>query len=808
MALFKQDSARRREVKKNKPKSEQTWQNMLLRQDIQVIVAMVLVIAFVGGWLASLGRSELKYRLHQVVDRPIVSRVEFTIVDQSETEKNRVDAMARISPVFNLNPVFFNALNQRLDELIKVAGNPEIKSKKDLQALEISIPGITDPTILHLKENYYDTQDNKLLSSWGEHKKEYYASVFDVLLILKPSDYKSQVLDTTNNSSSAITFRSLVPSFDQKISQVQIRSNEILSLDGKKERFDTSMKRLRRRLDYSSMPRSVMETLDKILSDVITKNPVEIYLYDDAETMKRKKKVSDVILPVEIPYTVNKILVQSGETIETRELKLLQQEEAEYQAYLAKNTPYKQWYYRFGIFGFFTILAMGLWGYINKYENRIVLNPTRAFAITGLLLCSQATAILGSMVVPQFTLPLAVFPTLMASVIVIVAYNQRFVLVVGAIISVMIALSLHMPLYIAIILMSGVCMTALQVNDVKTRSKLVWTGLWTGIAMAVALFVTASVTRPLHLENQIIQIGYDALLVFVASVFTGLVAQGLLPAIEKVFKVSTAMTLKELNDASHPLLRRLAQEAPGTYQHSLRLADIAESAAIAIDANGLLCKVGAMYHDIGKINKPEYFIENQGGGPNKHNNLSPAMSLLIIVGHVKNGVEMAKEYNLPRALIHFIESHHGTTLVAYFYHAQKKKLEEQGKNMPDEFDFRYPGPKPQTKEAAILMLCDSCESASRALSEPTAVRLEQLVHQIANQRLLDGQYNECNLTLQELHAIEDSVTKTLCAVYHGRIKYPTDKDNDNDKVQEKSEAAIEHNEADKDGEDKKAQVAS
>ena len=182
-----------------------------------------------------------------------------------------------------------------------------------------------------------------------------------------------------------------------------------------------------------------------------------------------------------------------------------------------------------------------------------------------------------------------------------------------------------------------------------------------------------------------------------------------------------------------------------------------------------------MYHDVGKINKPQYFIENQGGGRNKHDKLSPALSLLIIVGHVKDGIEMAREYNLPTPIRHFIESHHGTTLVEYFYHAAKKQKAAEDKPAPSEFEFRYPGPKPQTREAAIMLLCDGIEAAARAMDEPTAVRLEQLVHGIASKRLMDGQFDECNMTLRDLSRVEAAITKTLCAVYHTRVKYPDGK---------------------------------
>lgn len=237
------------------------------------------------------------------------------------------------------------------------------------------------------------------------------------------------------------------------------------------------------------------------------------------------------------------------------------------------------------------------------------------------------------------------------------------------------------------------------------------------------------------------------------------------------------------------LLRQLAQDAPGTYQHSLRIADMAESAANRIGADALLCRVGALYHDVGKMNKPGYFIENQHGTLNKHDKLSPAMSLLIIVGHVKDGIEIAKEFKLPKQVRHFIESHHGTTLVEYFYHAARKKSEDEQATGPTEFEFRYPGPKPQSKEAAIMMLCDCVESAARSLPEPTPVRLEQLVGKMLNKRLMDGQFNECDITLAELHLVEQAVIKTITAIYHGRIAYPkddgtTNSKTDNDKTQE------------------------
>jgi putative nucleotidyltransferase with HDIG domain len=236
------------------------------------------------------------------------------------------------------------------------------------------------------------------------------------------------------------------------------------------------------------------------------------------------------------------------------------------------------------------------------------------------------------------------------------------------------------------------------------------------------------------------------------------------------------MTLLAYSDANQKLLKRLAMEAPGTFSHSLLIGSIAEAAAEAIGRNGLLCRVGAYYHDIGKLNKPGYFAENEMGSTSRHKELSPALSQLVIVGHVKDGVELARECALPAVLHQFIETHHGTTLIEHFYHVAKEQTAKNGKSkpggVPAESEFRYPGPKPRTKEAAIVMLADTVEGAVRSLPEITPTKIEAVVHNMAMKRLQDGQFDECEISLQELSRIEFSIAKTLAAHYHSRIAYP------------------------------------
>jgi putative nucleotidyltransferase with HDIG domain len=307
-------------------------------------------------------------------------------------------------------------------------------------------------------------------------------------------------------------------------------------------------------------------------------------------------------------------------------------------------------------------------------------------------------------------------------------------------------------------------------DDIRTRSKLIEVGG----AAALVMIVAAVAAGALSLDPWAFVLK-NCLYAGAAGLVVGFIVLGILPFIERAFRITTSMTLLELADSGQPLLRRLAMEAPGTYNHSLQVATIAEAAAEAVGANSLLARVGAYYHDVGKINKADYFIENSPpGGCNRHLNLSPSVSLLIIIGHVKDGVELAKEYNLPTTLAHFIQQHHGTTLVEFFYHQACTTAQRQ----PDgpavaEAQYRYPGPKPRSKEVAIVMLADAVESAARSMSEPTGSRVEALVHDLSMKRLMDGQFDECDLTMRELELIERSMMKTLLAIYHGRIAYPS-----------------------------------
>ncbi len=440
-------------------------------------------------------------------------------------------------------------------------------------------------------------------------------------------------------------------------------------------------------------------------------------------------------------------------------------------------------------------IAVGAGFYTHHYQSRIIHNHARAMALIGVFLFLLGATKVGvlSWGGSDWGASWATGTAIVAAIVLVIAYDQRFAVGVSTLYCVLACLAVGprvedgfrlQGIGLLLTLVSGAAICCFALREIRTRMKL----LEVSALAAAVVFLMASSSAYLDYRGDapvfigvMRAAGYHAAAAFIG----GLLIQSLLPLIEKTFRIATSMTLLDYSDANQPLLKKLAMEAPGTFSHSLLIGSIAEAAAEAIGCNGLLCRVGAYYHDIGKLNKPKYFVENELGSASKHKELSPAMSQLIIVGHVKDGVEMAKEYGLPGVLRQFVETHHGTTLVEPFYNEAKKKHEAPngegaGKKPkeapPSESEFRYGGPRPRTKEAAIIMLADAVEGAIRSLSEVTLAKVEIVVHNMAMKRLQDGQFDECDLTLRELSGIETSMSKSLAAHYHGRIAYPTPAD--------------------------------
>jgi len=309
------------------------------------------------------------------------------------------------------------------------------------------------------------------------------------------------------------------------------------------------------------------------------------------------------------------------------------------------------------------------------------------------------------------------------------------------------------------------------VRHLRKRNQLFQATIYILIAYCFSIFLVEllkfSTTKEIFVH--LLSAGVNALL---APILT----YGLIGILEKPFGITTDLTLLELADFNHPLLKLLSREATGTFTHSVTVGNLAEAAADAIGANALLARVGAYYHDIGKISKSEYFIENQAFDYNRHDKLTPNLSAMIIINHVKEGIRLAHEYKLPQAVIDFIPTHHGTTRVEYFY---KKALEEAREpSEVAESDFRYPGPKPHTKETGIVMLCETIEAVCRSLEKPTLATIEKVIDTITDNRLREGQFSECPLTLADFTKIKGNlrdgtgILPILKGIHHLRVEYP------------------------------------
>jgi len=728
----------------------------LRRKDAAWAALYIAVTAIVAAVIAS-PVADRKSALEpgQVAVTNHVSRVAFDVVDEAATELDRRERLRTVAPQFAANRVQYDRLQLDIAALPMIAR--DAATFGDVPEATRQSLGLTQASFDELTK-FFGADEGVVTAPWRQLTRELMRKLYDTPLV-SPQDIE-RISDENPSHTILAEITHPDPRADERALRLK-RGWAIIDVTDS-EKVKTELAAL-----VANYPVAVRD----LILGLLQRNLEPTYTYDAEKTQIARRTIAQAV-PARVEHVeAGQVLVVVGDQLTVDQVAAVQ---TEHEAFLSARGPWTFWMPRLGLLGLTLLITLGIWAYFFAYCPRLVRNPMRGGAITLLLLLCLAASVFTSALWPEFTIGALTFPVIFAAVVLAIAYDQRFALALGGALSLLVVMSLRLPLEFALIVMAGVGVAVMQLREIRNRSKLVIVGIYAGLAMAAAAAIVGVATRPVQLPGIPWLIFVDAASAFFAGFFTGLLVQGILPLIERAFNVTTAMTLRELNDASHPLLKRVAQEAPGTYQHSLRIADMAEAAADAIGADGLLCRVGAMFHDIGKTNKPMYFIENQGGGPNKHANLSPAMSLLIIVGHVKDGVEMAREFGLPPVIRHFVESHHGTTLVEYFYHEAKKQTQEQDQPTPSEFEFRYPGPKPKTREAAIMMICDAVEGAARAMDEPNTSRLETLVKNMANKRLMDGQFDDCDMTLQDLSCIEKAIIKSLCAMYHSRIKYPDD----------------------------------
>lgn len=399
--------------------------------------------------------------------------------------------------------------------------------------------------------------------------------------------------------------------------------------------------------------------------------------------------------------------------------------------------------------------------YLKKYYKDIYNNSSKLIMINIITIMTIVFARVFSIASP-YLIPLACTPILLTLLL-----NYRISLVVSITNIILMAVAVSFNIEIIILAIVSVIVGATFLKKMQQRNDIVYSCIYIAILNGVmTLSISALVTSNLK------EILLDTAFILVGSLLSGILSTGLLPFFESMFDIVTNVKLLELSNPNNPLLKKLLMEAPGTYHHSVIVANLAEVATEAVGGNALLARIGAYYHDIGKTKKPYFFKENQLGKENPHDDITPELSKLLIISHVKDGLELAREYKLPKVIQDFIPTHHGKTLVKYFYLTAKNNAEN-----PDDIkeeDYMYPGPKPKTKEQCILMLADSVEAAVRSINNPTKEKIENMVDNIVKDKLSSGQLDDSQLTISDVKKIKKCFLKTLNGIYHERIEYPKD----------------------------------
>ena len=473
-------------------------------------------------------------------------------------------------------------------------------------------------------------------------------------------------------------------------------------------------------------------------------------VYDREATERQQREAMEAIAPVRV--FPNQVLIEKGTVITSEHIEMLKE-----MGLLARDRK-ADISLLIGVMCVSAFLVASL-TFAVYYFHRDVYNNNLYLTLLILIILSTLIISLGVKNISNYLIPLAA-----GSMLISILINPQVAVFASFTMSVVVGIMLGNDFSHALVALSGALIGIFCTAKVSQRSDLTKAG---GI-IGGAKFILITGTMLLN-NSTALEILKESPWGLVSGILSAILAIGTLPFLENAFGITSAIKLLELSNPNQPLLRKLMLDAPGTYHHCIIVGNLAEAGAEAVGADSLLARVGANYHDIGKLKRPYFFIENQLTSDNPHDKLSPTLSALIITSHVKDGVEIAKEYRLPDCITDFIVQHHGTSLLSFFY---QKALESADEKKPDEASFRYEGPKPKTREAAIVMLADCVEAAVRSLPKPTHGKIEGLIRQIIKDKLSDGQLDECDLTLKDLDKIAVAFSKIMTGIFHTRIEYP------------------------------------
>lgn len=708
--------------------------------------------------------AQFPIRVGEISSSEIVAPVSFEFTDDFATQEKRVGATLAVPPVFDLNIDTFESKAIRVGRAFRQA-RLRLRGGWQTPAPGSSSSAAADSLRVDFEKDLGVDVPDRL---WEWLVQARFAAKYEAALVRILDQWSElKIVDDPEKFISDKQDRVVIRLLDQGVRSEEflINRGELRSL-GRRSDFDAEAITHLRDLERPSQKNMV-----RLANLLLVPNVV----FNQSETSARQARAREAVAPVLISVKKNQVLVQAGTVIQPSQIAVLREMErlrsSRHQDFISLMAAL-----------LLTSLIVVFFSYLKRFTlNRVRVESkdilVMALVTLVVVLISKATIFFASAaflnkisrILPEeavlFLAPVASGPMLVGLLINSGEVVWLFTTFMATALGMMVDMNFS---FILVSIVGGIA-AARGVFNCKTRTSIYLAGVRVGLVNAVMISLVMVVTANAT-EHILHRIAWAAPAGFLSGILSSLVAMMLIPLLETAFNYTTDVKLMELANLNHPLLKEMIVKAPGTYHHSLVVGSMVESAAEEIGANPLLAKVMAYYHDIGKMEHAAYFIENQRSGHNPHDHLSPHMSKTILIAHVKDGVEMGLQHKLGKPIIDGIWQHHGTTLISYFYN---RALETQDKSIDSvsEDDFRYPGPKPQFREAALCMLADSIEAAARALDEPTPGRLQNIVKNIIQKKFMDAQLEECNLTLRDLSIIEEAFNRVLLGIYHQRISY-------------------------------------
>lgn len=752
-----------------------------------------IFMCFIGISILSLPNATINSGLNYTVGQPwraedLVAPYTFAINKTAdEIQKEEEQIRNSVSPVFNINPNVEIAVQTKIDSLYRNI-QPVIQGYFNWQeSKQANLPSAFDDSLRFIQE-FSNTEIQLTDRSWNVLFESYYSA-------LSSNRPVSSFIGVQVKQQLESMIENLMRDGIVNRTKSSIEQNEIIVRDviNSTERVSTKarLRDLKEANEYAQfqMNRQFEQNIAQLGMELYNKSILSNIIYNEQDTQAKIEEEIAEISKTKGAIAQGQMIIRRGDIVTQQSANVL---ESLSETRSLNSSSAEKWLRFSGGVIAISMISLVFFMYLFLYRRPISSHNGLFF----LVFLTMGLISLGSAILLRYDISsIYVIPIAIAPIILTIIFDSRVGIIASVTLAALIGMVNGNDFEFTIATFCACSMGVFSVRDIKDRSQFFFTTPGVVFITYIVVIGAFSLTKLGGWQSY-----FDQILFIAINALFILFTYPIILLFEKLFGITTDFTLLEMSDTNRPLLKELMNKAPGTFHHSLQVANLSEAAAAAIKGNSLLCRVGALYHDIGKMIKPSYFVENQGGGTNEHDKLKPQMSAMIIKAHVSEGVKMAEEHGLPKTIINFIESHHGTSVIRYFY--EKAKEDENLKEMLNEEQFRYEGPLPSTKETGILLLADGIEAASRAMKNPNYSKLENLVNKMVDDRVAEGQLSKCPLTFRDLSVIKETFINILVGVYHGRIEYPDEKkDQDPKKEETQSQKPEENSDQQKDQND-------